>query len=159
MNWGFVRSEPGEDPIIVEGYFKATPARVFQAWTVPHQVEQWFGPAPNSLHSAVIDLRPGGSWRFLKSSDAVKSVGFEGKYLIIVPDQHLVFTWSQVVARADGERTATTPSRVEIRFTPHGGGTNLTVIHSAISDEATRRGFGGGWERGFTNLSALFTSR
>lgn len=107
MSWSFVRTEPGDDPIIVEGFFTAPPARVFRAWTDPRVVEQWFGPAPNTLHSAAIDLRPGGSWVFLESSDASGSVGFEGEYLVVEPDRRLVFTWSRVVAPASGEREAT----------------------------------------------------
>ena len=74
-------TEPGADPIVVEGYFAAAPARVFQAWTDPDIVMRWFGRVPNSLHSATIDLRRGGAWRFVESSDDVKSVGFEGEYV------------------------------------------------------------------------------
>jgi uncharacterized protein YndB with AHSA1/START domain len=31
----FVKSAPGNDPIIVEGYFAAALAKVFEAWTDP----------------------------------------------------------------------------------------------------------------------------
>jgi uncharacterized protein YndB with AHSA1/START domain len=68
----FVKSVPGDDPIVVEGYFAATPARVFEAWTDPDIVVKWFGRAPNSVLSAIIDLRPGGAWQFLLSKDEHK---------------------------------------------------------------------------------------
>lgn len=152
----FVKTEPGADPIVVECYFAAAPATMFRAWTDPDVVVKWFGRAPNSLHSATIDLRPGGAWQFLKSKDENKSVGFEGEYLVIEPGKRLVFSWSQVVAHADGKREATPPSQVEITFTAKGKGTNLRLVHSAVHGEEARHGFAGGWDRAFSLMSALF---
>ena len=157
MTLAFLKTEPGDDPIIVEGYFAGPPARVFEAWTDPNIVMKWFGPAPDSLHSATIDLRPGGAWQFLKSKDEKKSVGFEGEYLVIEPGERLVFTWSAVTAHATGTRESTPHSQVEIIFTARGSGTFVRLVHSAVHSEETRRGFGGGWEFGFHALGALFS--
>ena len=57
MTLDFLQTEQGDDPVVVEGHFAAPPAKVFQAWTDPDIVMKWFGPAPNSLHSAAIDLQ------------------------------------------------------------------------------------------------------
>lgn len=149
----FMKSVPGDDPIVVESYFAASPARVFEAWTDPDIVMQWFGQAPNSLHSATIDLRLGGEWRFLKSSDDEKSVGFEGQYLEIEPGEKLVFSWAHVIAYANGDREATPYSRVEVVFTAQGSGTYLRLVHSAVRAEEARRGIGGGWEASFGHLT------
>ena len=154
----FVKSVPGDDPLVVEGYFAASPARVFEAWTDPNIVMKWFGQTPNSLHSATIDLRPGGAWRFLKSQDADKSVGFEGQYLDVRPDEKLVFSWAHVVTHANGTRETTPTSRVEVTFTAKGKGTFVRLVHSAISNEPSRRGIGGGWEASFASLAAALES-
>ncbi len=146
----FIKSPPGDDPIVVEGYFAAPSAKVFEAWTDPNIVVKWFGHAPNSLHSATIDLRPGGAWRFLKSKDDDKSIGFEGRYLDIQPGEKLVFSWAHVVAHANGEREATPYSRVEVIFTAKGSGTYVRLVHSEVGSEDARRGIGGGWEAAFT---------
>lgn len=158
MTLQFVKTEIGADPIIVEGYFSASPEDVFRAWTDPDIVMKWFGAKPDTLHSAEIDLRPGGRWRFLESVDAENAVGFEGEYLAIEPGRRLVFTWSRFVVRDSGERDATPKSRVEIVLTPRGRGTDIRIVHSAIFDEPTRRGFAGGWEQGMMNLSVMFES-
>ena len=118
---------------------------------------KWFGRVPNSLHSAAIDLRRGGAWRFLESSDGVKSVGFEGKYLDIESDQRLVFTWSKVVEHASGERESTPSSQVAISFTAKGRGTAVRLVHSAVHSEQMRTGFGGGWDFAFGTMSALLS--
>lgn len=34
-------------------------------------------------------------------------------------------------------------------FTPNGSGTSVRLVHSAISNEQSRRGIGGGWEAAF----------
>lgn len=152
----FVQSGPGDEPVVVEGYFAAAPALVFRAWTDPDIVMKWFGQAPNSLHSATIDLRPGGEWRFLKTSDGTKTVGFEGQYLDIRPDEKLVFSWSHVITHTDGEREATPYSRVEVDFTARGKGTYVRLVHSTVRREEARRGIGGGWEAAFGHIQAMF---
>ncbi len=157
MTWEFVRTEPGKDPIIVEGYFAASPSRVFRAWTDPDIVKKWFGRAPNSLHSAAIDLREGGAWRFLESSDQEKSIGFEGEYLDIEPGERLVFTWSKFIARAAGDRDVTPVSQVEIIFSARDNGTHVRLVHSAVHDEGTRKGFAGGWDFAFGTMRTLLS--
>lgn len=152
----FVISEPGDDPIAVEGYFAASPEKVFKAWTKPELVVKWFGQTPNSLHSATIDLKLGGDWRFLKLKNDEKSMGFEGQYLEILEAERLVFSWSHVTDYANGEREATPYSRVEVDFTAKGKGTWIRLHHSAISNNDARKGIGGGWEAAFGHLAAEF---
>ena len=154
----FVKTEPGNDPIVVEGYFAVSPEKAFRAWIDPNIVMKWFGRAPNSLHSATIDLRQGGAWQFLESRDEEKSVGFEGEYLDIEPGERLVFTWSKVIAHATGERESTPYSQVEVIFTAKGNGTDVRLVHSAVHSEDARRGFGGGWNLAFNTMSALLSN-
>lgn len=156
MTFAFVKTELGADPIVVEGYFAAPPEKVFHAWTDPESVMKWFGHTPNSLHSAEIDLKPGGAWQFLMTKDDQRSVGFEGEYLEIEPGGRLVFSWAHVVAHSDGNRDATSYSQVEVTFTAKGGGTDIRLVHSAIQTEDARKGVGSGWEGAFGHISALF---
>lgn len=151
----FVTSEPGSDPIIVQGYFAVSPDKMFAAWTDPDIVMQWFGPAPNSLHSATIDLRQGGSWRFLETMDADKTIAFEGRYIAIEPGKRLRFTWSKVVAYAVGTSDATPASEVEVIFTAQGRGTFVQLVHSALGNEDTSRNFCRGWNFGFNTMAAV----
>ena len=44
MSLPFLKSPPGETPVIVEGLFAASPDRVFRAWTEADEVLKWFGP-------------------------------------------------------------------------------------------------------------------
>src|SRR5687767_1816106 len=38
---------------------------VFQAWTDPHHLKNWWGPAGFTNTFNEFDLRPGGKWRFI----------------------------------------------------------------------------------------------
>jgi uncharacterized protein YndB with AHSA1/START domain len=154
----FVKTEPGDDPIIVECFFAASTASVFQAWTDPKIIMQWFGPRPNTLVSSSIDLRVGGRYRFVKSSDDEKATGFEGEYLVIETNERLVFTWAQFASFADGREELTPHSKVEIKLTPKGRGTDLRLRHSALHTDDARKDFAGGWERAFGNLVPLLAN-
>ncbi len=150
----FVRTPPGADPIVVRAKFPVPPARVFAAWTDPEIVVQWFGVQPGTLVDAVIDLRPGGRWRFIETRTGRGWTGFEGEYLQIVADELLTFTWAKITTTAAGESNATPKSRVEIRITAAGDGTEMTINHTGLDDES-RIGFRFGWEAGTSNLVQL----
>jgi len=151
----FMTSQPGTDPIVVEGYFPATPDRVFNAWTDPDIIVKWFGVEPNSLHSAKMDLHPGGKWQFIISKGETKTVGFEGQYQDIKQSEKLVFSWCHVITHANGERDASPYSRVEVNFTAKGKGTYVHLIHSEVRSDDARRGIGGGWEASFGSLGEV----
>lgn len=51
--------------IITTREFDAPRAMVFQAWTDPEHLAQWWGPDGFSLNSESYDLRVGGQWRFV----------------------------------------------------------------------------------------------
>lgn len=153
----FVKTTPDDEMIVVEGYFAVTPAQMFEAWTNPEIIKKWFGRKANSLHSAEVDLRIGGAWRFLKSSDEKKSVGFEGEYLEIEPGRRLVFSWSKSVTFVDGVRDLSPASRVEVIFSPKGKGTDVVLHHSSIQTDEDRAGFSGGWNIAFSSLAQLFS--
>lgn len=51
--------------IVLSRVIAAPRERVFQAWTDPKQVAQWFGPDGFTVESLECDIRPGGRWRFV----------------------------------------------------------------------------------------------
>ena len=51
--------------IVLSRVIAAPRERVFQAWTDPKQIVQWFGPNGFKVESLECDIRPGGRWRFI----------------------------------------------------------------------------------------------
>jgi uncharacterized protein YndB with AHSA1/START domain len=63
---------------------------VFRAWTQPEHVQYWWDPTGASLAECAIDLRPGGSFRFV-TRRGHGGPAFTGVYREITPSERLVF--------------------------------------------------------------------
>jgi uncharacterized protein YndB with AHSA1/START domain len=88
---------------------KATPARLYEAWTTPEQVALWWDPAGTPLADCEIDLRVGGKLRFVNAGSGHP---FDGTFRVIEPPNRLVFdsmgTRGELTFVADGTRTLMT---------------------------------------------------
>ena len=155
MSSKFLQSQPGAEPVIAEAVFRAPADRIFEAWTDPDQIMKWFGPKAGSLVSADIDLRVGGQWRFVLSSNDETQNSLEGRYEIVEPDERLQFTWSHVKTSADGAREATPESIVTVTLEPFGEATRLHLRHQGINQREGREGVGRGWETTLAHLRDL----
>jgi uncharacterized protein YndB with AHSA1/START domain len=82
---------PTDREIHIERVFNAPRARVWQAFTDPKVVAQWWGRG----HKLVIErmeVQRGGHWRFVEhTSDGPQ--GFEGRYREVTPPHRLVQTF------------------------------------------------------------------
>jgi uncharacterized protein YndB with AHSA1/START domain len=70
--------------------FEAPREDVFQAWTQPDQIAEWWDPSGARLSEAEIDLRPGGAFK-LVNKDSAHSPPFAGVYRVIEAPSLLVF--------------------------------------------------------------------
>jgi uncharacterized protein YndB with AHSA1/START domain len=67
MTPGVTAAKSALKPIRTQAFVPDSQAAVFDAWTDPDIVMQWFGEAPGTLVSAEVDLCVGGAWRFVKT--------------------------------------------------------------------------------------------
>lgn len=51
--------------IVLSRVIAAPRERVFEAWSDPKQITQWFGPEGFKVESLECDIRVGGRWRFI----------------------------------------------------------------------------------------------
>jgi uncharacterized protein YndB with AHSA1/START domain len=128
---------------------KASPAKVFAAWTNPAVLGLWFGPAGAEILEAETDPRVGGRFRILMRTPDGEEHGVSGLYREVVDAGKLVFTWAW----------RTTPEReslVTVTFDGDGDGTRLTLLHEQFFDETARDRHRGGWTECMERLEALF---
>ena|ERR1700761_3610593 len=87
--------------------FDAPAAMVFEAWTQPEQVRCWWDAGGKPLAVCEIDLRPGGSYKFV--SQAHPHMPFVGTYLEIAAPDLLVFEAMDSIGRVqfqqNGDKT------------------------------------------------------
>ena len=120
--------------------FAAPREAVFNAWTDPGELTQWFGPAGVRVRDVEVDLRPGGHYSMMfTGSHGIHSVS--GVYSEVKPPERLVFTWIW----GDGE-IAGVEMQVTIDFEEtKDGGTLLTLTHERLPTPLAREHHEQGW--------------
>ncbi|MGF6571773.1 uncharacterized protein YndB with AHSA1/START domain [Paraburkholderia sp. GAS333] len=129
-------------------YLKASPAKVYAAWTRPELMTRWWGPDAGPVLSAEADPRVGGNFRVVFQTLDGETHDCRGEYQQVEADRKLVFTWEWV----------TLPERrslVTIQLRPIDTGTEMTFTHAQFFDEAARDGHRVGWSGAFEKLEAF----
>jgi uncharacterized protein YndB with AHSA1/START domain len=83
---------PSDREIRLVRVFNAPRRLVFEAWTSSEHVRHWWDPSGSPLAICDIDLRPGGTFRFVNSAAQGAGHAFIGTYREIIPPGRLVFT-------------------------------------------------------------------
>lgn len=82
---------PADEQILITREFDAPKDLVYKAWTTPELVKQWWSGERGEVTLAEIDLRVGGSWRYVMTGEGFE-VGFHGEYQELVPNERIVST-------------------------------------------------------------------
>jgi uncharacterized protein YndB with AHSA1/START domain len=83
---------PEGTQILITREFDAPARLVYRAWTEPELVRRWWSGDRGEMTSAEIDLRVGGTWRYVMTANAGFEVAFHGEYREIVPAERVVST-------------------------------------------------------------------
>src|SRR5688572_14315151 len=78
--------------LVITRTFDAPRALLFDAWTDPERMMQWWGPKGFTTTDCTIDLRPGGTIHFRMSSPDGFEIWCGGVYREIVPPERVVCT-------------------------------------------------------------------
>lgn len=81
--------------ITIETLFKSPIEKIWQAWTDPDLVLQWFGSDPDGCGiNAKLDVQPGGNFEVtFQDADGTQHTCF-GKYVEVSKPNKLSFTWA-----------------------------------------------------------------
>jgi uncharacterized protein YndB with AHSA1/START domain len=123
---------PTDDQILITREFDAPKHLVYKAWTTPDLVSRWWNAKRGEVTIAEIDLRVGGTWRYVMVADDGSEVGFHGVYREIVPNERVVSTevYEGASEAEQGEGTLNTAT-----FEEADGRTTLTILVQAPSKE------------------------
>jgi uncharacterized protein YndB with AHSA1/START domain len=84
-------SLPSDREVLITRHFDAPRELVFRAHTDPALIPLWWGPGGTTTIVDQMDVRPGGKYRFIHSSEDVEYV-FSGEFREVVPYERLVQT-------------------------------------------------------------------
>jgi uncharacterized protein YndB with AHSA1/START domain len=142
-----VVTTPADRQIHIERVFDAPRDRVFAVYTDPQLIPEWWGPRDTTTVVDEMDVRPGGSWRFvMRSADGSES-GFRGVYREVTPPERIVqtFEWEGMPGHISVE-TAT--------FEDLGDRTKVTTVSLFHTTEERDGMLGSGMEGGLNETYA-----
>lgn len=149
-------ANPGEKGFTITRTFNAPARLVFDAWTKPELMKQWYGNACMTLDVCEMDVRPGGAWRRVLVDKDGNRVAFYGTFQEVEAPHHVVFT--EIF-----EPFPDHPSTVTVTLREQGGKTHATLVQLHGSVESRDAHIGSGMEHGMREtldrLEALLTSR
>lgn len=125
---------------------------VFDAWTNPTHVPQWLlGPEGWTMPVCEIDLRPGGSWRYVWRKTDGTEMAMAGSYREVAPPERLVSTerwgpeWPETINTLILTESA---GRTTITLT-------ITYPNQDARDAALKTGMKDGTDQSFERLDNL----
>jgi uncharacterized protein YndB with AHSA1/START domain len=142
---------PTDEQILITREFDAPRRLVYKAWTTPELVRRWWHAKRGEMTICEIDLRVGGTWRYVMIADGGFEVGFHGEYREIVPNERLVST-EVYEGIPDAEEQAAVDT---MTLTEANGRTTLTILVEHPTKEGRDAHINSGMEDGMQDAMDL----
>ena len=142
---------PADEQILITREFDAPKHLVYRAWTEPELVRRWWHANRGEVKSVEIDLRVGGTWRYVMVADGGYEFGFHGEYREIVPNERIVST-EVYEGIPDAEEHAALDT---LTLTEVDGRTTLTVLVEHPTKEGRDAHINSGMEDGMQDAMDL----
>ena len=146
---------PTDTQILITREFDAPKHLVWKAYTTPDLIARWWGGSHGKVTSAEVDLRVGGSWRYVLAANEGFEVAFHGEFREISAPDRLVNT--EIYEGApEGVGVVTTT------LTEAGGRTTLTQLcdygDKTVRDAVIESGMEGGMQESMDELEQVAVS-
>ena len=146
---------PSDTQLLITREFDAPKHLVWKAYTTPDLIARWWGGSHGKVTSAEVDLRVGGSWRYVLAANEGFEVAFHGEFREISAPDRLVNT--EIYEGApEGMGVVTTT------FTETDGHTTLTQLcdygDKTVRDAVIESGMEGGMQESMDALEQVAAS-
>jgi uncharacterized protein YndB with AHSA1/START domain len=136
----------GEGTVEIVRVFDAPRALVWQAWTDPAMMAQWFGPRHFTSSVPEYDVRAGGKLRIVMHGPDGNDYPMKGVFIEVTPPERLVF--SNIAIDKDGNHLL--EGETTVTFAEHGGKTTMSLKSHAVGRVPTAPQMLAGMEAGWT---------
>ncbi|MBI2422542.1 MAG: SRPBCC domain-containing protein [Candidatus Hydrogenedentes bacterium] len=122
-----------EREIVLSRVLNAPRELVFEVWTRPEHVVQWWGPTGFTNTTHEMDVRPGGVWRYIMHGPDGTDYPNRMNYIEVVPPERLLYIHGD-----DGAETSA-DFHALVTFEARGNQTELTMrLRFASAEERDR---------------------
>ncbi len=139
--------------LIIKRTFSAPIKLVWEAWTQPKHIANWWGPKGMEVKIIEHNFNVGGRWKYVMMMPNGQEFSSDGVYSEIVPLKKIVTTANF--------RPMTEGVEIEALFEENGKKTNHTirVFHDTeeYAKQQEKMGFFNGWGSTFERLELLLT--
>jgi uncharacterized protein YndB with AHSA1/START domain len=137
-------------------HIRARPGIVFDLLSTPEGLTHWWGPDSFPVSSAEADVRVGGRYRVrFRTADGLEHE-CAGEFLEVSPPSRIAMTWQWTSGGVADEQGGV--SRVEMQVRPSATGTELTLVHADLRNDASEASHRGGWTGALDKLQAELES-
>lgn len=143
--------ETKENTVELSKDFTVPVERLFQAWTEPEELKQWWHPMDNNLESVTNELHEGG---LVEYNFEDKNLKISGNYKEARQNEKLVYTWNWELADSKLHNAAYT---LTITFEAAEGGSRLHVRQVGSSEYKATQSLEEGWKNGLDSLDAYLS--
>jgi len=147
-------NELSQRTLVIKKTFNAPIKLVWEAWTQPEHIVQWWAPKGMTIKVIEHDFKIGGKWKYVMPMPDGNEFISDGEYLEIVEFQK-IFTTANFKPMTEGVE-------IHVLFEENGDKTNFTfsVIHPTeeYCKEQEKMGFYNGWGSAFDRLETLVTT-
>jgi uncharacterized protein YndB with AHSA1/START domain len=153
-----VVSNPAENlKLQLSRVIRASRQRVFDAWTRPENMRQWFGPNRTIVN---LEINPGKDGVYLIELEGgpcdgttakANNVVISGRYIKVDPYDLLSFTWASNL-------DPTEETLVTVTFKDVTEGTEVTLTHERFASELSRQRHEMGWTGALAKLETYAES-
>ncbi len=136
--------------------FSVSPDSLYQAWTDPEQLKQWWKPMGSQLTDVVNELNKGGKIEYKFQADERENLIITGEYLEVVPNEKLVYTWNW---QMNDEALDDSEYKLTVIFKSAENGSRLEIAQENNKDQEPLIPHKHGWEEALDHLAQHLDSQ
>lgn len=143
-------------PVSASKDFAVAADVLYQAWTDPEQLKQWWKPMAKQLLEVRNELKEGGEIEYKFQSEGREDLVIRGKYLEVVPTEKLVYTWKWQVA---DEALHDSEYKLTVQFLPAQRGSRIQISQEDNTSSEAIKPHQHGWDEALDHLSEFLLSK
>ena len=137
-----------DSSITIEKTFKTNIEKLWDAWTIPSLIMNWFGSDPKGkVLKAELDVRPGGNFEVTFQDSDLTEHTCSGMYDEVRALSKLTFSWQW-------KSEPGVESFIILLLTPEGKSTRMQFEHKNLGSDS-KHDYAKGWQNTFSKLERL----